>query len=138
MKNFKIGSICVFFAVFMLLNLNGYSQGKPRGNGEAKAKMEERKSVLKAKLNLDAKQSEQFDEITKRNRAEAKQKIKELPADASQKEKHGIMKSYLEKADAEILAILNIDQQKIYKEEKEKLKQERKGNAKSKRAGKTM
>ena len=138
MKNFKIGSICVFFAVFMLLNLNGYSQGKPRGNGEAKAKMKERKAELKTKLNLDAKQSQQFDEITKINRAEAKQKINELPADASQKEKHGIMKSYLEKADAEILAILNIDQQKIYKEEKEKLKQERKENAKSKRAGKTM
>ncbi len=138
MKNLNLKFFTALFAVFMLLNLNGFSQGRSKGNGEAKAKMEERKSELKAKLNLDAKQSEQFDEITKRNRTEAKQKMQSLPADASQKEKREIMKTYLEKADAEIIAILNADQQKIYKEEKEKMRQEKKENAKSKREGKTM
>jgi exopolysaccharide biosynthesis protein len=138
MKNLKLVFKTVLVAVFMLLSLNSFSQDKSRANGEAKEKMKERKAELKSKLNLDAKQAEQFDEITLRNRNEAKQKMQSLPTDASQKEKRDIMKTYLDKADVEIIAILNPEQQKIYKEEKEKLKQEKKEMVKRKRAEKEL
>ena len=136
----KLNSIAggLLMSVFMLVITTGYAQEKPRGDGQNKAKMEEKKNELKAKLNLSASQSEQFDAIAKKNREEARQKIQALPADATQKEKRQIMKASMEKADAEIIAILNPEQQKIFSAEKEKMKNENKEKAKKKRAGKTV
>ncbi len=134
MKNLNVIKSSLVLIVMMVLSLGNqvYAQGPQN------AQMEAKRNELKAKLNLTPKQTEQFDEITKRNREEARQKAKGLPESASQKEKKDIMKASMEKADAEIIAILNVEQQKIFKEEKEKMRQERKEKAKAKRAGKPL
>ncbi len=136
MKNslrlFKL--ICLL--AFSFFTINAFSQnGGPRA-GQAKANLQEKRDSLKLMLKLSESQSKQFDEITAKHRAEAKTKAQSLPADASPKEKRDIMKAAMESADAEIMAMLTPEQQKIFQQEKEKMKAQRQSKAKEKRGKK--
>lgn len=85
--------------------------------------MKKKADELKAKLNLSEPQAVKYDEILARNREEAKKKMQALPENAAPGERREIMKKSLENADAEILEILDTEQQTIYKAEKEKMKE---------------
>lgn len=113
-----------------------FAQANKELNKEQQEQMKEKRDALKAKLNLSSDQSKKFDEITKRNRMEAKAKLEALPADASKQARREIMQSSALKADGEIMEILTKDQQVIYKEEKENMKKERQEKNKQKKAGK--
>ncbi len=86
--------------------------------------MKKKSDELKAKLNLSEPQAAKYDEILTRNREDARKKMQALPEDALPSERREIMKKALENADAEILEILDTEQQNIYKAEKEKMKTE--------------
>ena len=58
--------------------------------------------------------------------------MQELPEDAAPSERREIMEKALKNADVEILEILDTEQQAIYKEEKEKMKEEVKAKRKKK------
>lgn len=94
--------------------------------------MKQRADALKVKLNLSEPQAVKYDEILKRNRDEARAKMQELPDDATPSERRVIMEKALKNADIEIMEILDTEQQTIYKEEKEKMKQEVKAKRKKK------
>lgn len=113
-----------------------FAQANKELNKEQQEQMKEKRDALKAKLNLSSDQSKKFDEITKRNRMEAKAKLEALPADASKQARREIMQSSALKADGEIMEILTKDQQVIYKQEKENMKKERQEKNKQKKAGK--
>lgn len=128
-----------FLKQILLLTLLGFfsnSMVLGQAKKEQQAEMKEKKEALKAKLNLSSDQSSKFDEITKRNRMEAKAKLDALPADASKEAKREIMRSSASKADEEIMSILTEDQRVIYKQEKENMKKEMKEKNKQKKAGK--
>jgi len=122
--------LVTFASPILFAQANGYL------NKEQQEQMNEKRDALKAKLNLSSDQSNKFDEITKRNRMEAKTKLEALPADAGKQARREIMLSSALKADGEIMAILTKDQQVIYKEEKENMKKERQEKNKQKKAGK--
>lgn len=96
------------------------------GKGERREEMKRQMEELEAKLNLTPEQRTKIEEIKKRNRDEAKGKMMALPADAAREEKGRIMKDAMIKADAEIMELLNTEQQSIYKAEKEKIKEQKK------------
>lgn len=126
--------ICL--VAFSFLTINAFSQNGGARAGQAKANLQEKRDSLKLVLKLSDTQSKQFDEITAKHRNEARQKAQSLPADASPKEKRDIMKTAMENADAEIMAILTPEQQKIFKQEKEKMKAQMQSKAKEKRGKK--
>ena len=79
--------LVTFASPILFAQANGYL------NKEQQEQMNEKRDALKAKLNLSSDQSKKFDEITKRNRMEAKAKLEALPADASKQERREIMQS---------------------------------------------
>lgn len=114
--------IVMFFIIFTVaVNFDSLAQ---------KSKMEKRKEMkakgqeFKDKLKLTDDQMVKLKEIRKRSREELKAKLAANP-NATKEEKRKMMRSAIEAADIEIMAILTPEQQVIYKEEKEKRKQER-------------
>ncbi len=114
--------IVMFFIIFTVaVNFDSLAQ---------KSKMEKRKEMkakgqeFKDKLKLTDDQMVKLKEIRKRSREEVKAKLAANP-NASKEEKRKMMRSSIEAADIEIMAILTPEQQVIYREEKEKRKQER-------------
>jgi Spy/CpxP family protein refolding chaperone len=114
--------IVMFFIIFTVaVNFDSLAQ---------KSKMEKRKEMkakgqeFKDKLKLTDDQMVKLKEIRKKSRDEVKAKLAANP-NATKEEKRKIMRSAVEAADIEIMAILTPEQQVIYKQEKEKRKQER-------------
>ncbi|MCG9879371.1 MAG: hypothetical protein MH472_02120 [Bacteroidia bacterium] len=132
MKNLTVSILSLVFVLFFGLNQSNAQGNRGRGNG-MQAAMKERTDSLKIKLKLTEVQAAKFDEIMKRNREEGKQKMMELPEDANRMERAEVMKETMQKADAEILEILDSEQQAIYKKEKELEKEKMKAKAKERR-----
>ncbi len=114
--------IVMFFIIFTVaVNFDSLAQ---------KSKMEKRKEMkakgqeFKDKLKLTDDQMVKMKEIRKKTKDEVKAKLAANP-NATKEEKRKIMRSAVEAADIEIMAILTPEQQVIYKQEKEKRKQER-------------
>ncbi len=114
--------IVMFFIIFTVaVNFDSLAQkSKIENRKEMKAKAQE----FKDKLKLTDEQMEKMKGIRKRTRDEVKSKLSANP-NATKEEKRKMMRSAIEAADIEIMAILTPEQQVIYKEEKEKRKQER-------------
>ena len=132
MKNLKkqlVVVILFMMAIGLQPLLAQTGDGKGPGRNEA---MKQKAEALKLKLNLTEPQAAKYDEILKRNRDEARAKMQELPEDAAPSERREIMEKALKNADVEILEILDTEQQDIYKEEKEKMKEEVKAKRKKK------
>lgn len=98
--------------------------------GGMRQEMKQRTEELKAKLKLTPEQTLMFDEIMKRNREEARNQMMALPDDALPMERNAIAKKSIEKADTEIMEILDSEQQAMYKAERDiqkgKMKERRK------------
>ncbi len=107
------------FVIFLSLNASAQNN-KAEKRKEIKAKGQE----FKDKLNLTDDQMVKMKEIRKKTREEVKAKLTANP-NASKEEKRKMMREAMVSADQEITAILTPEQQVIYKEEKEKRKQER-------------
>jgi Spy/CpxP family protein refolding chaperone len=125
--------IVMFFIIFTVaVNFDSLAQ---------KSKMEKRKEMkakgqeFKDKLKLTDDQMVKLKEIRKRSREEVKAKLAANP-NATKEEKRKMMRSSIEAADIEIMAILTPEQQVIYREEKEKRKQERIEKMKQNKANK--
>ena len=114
--------IVMFFIIFTVaVNFDSLAQkSKIENRKEMKAKAQE----FKDKLKLTDEQMEKMKGIRKRTTDEVKSKLSANP-NATKEEKRKMMRSAIEAADIERRVILTPEQQVIYKEEKEKRKQER-------------
>lgn len=107
-------------------------KGERGERGEKRKEMKAKGLELKEKLNLSPEQQTKIKEIRKRHHEDVKAKLLANPK-ATKEEKRKMMRTAMESADAEIFAILNADQQTIYKQEKEKRKAERMEKRKNKK-----
>ncbi|MFY8108576.1 MAG: hypothetical protein ACOVO9_06275 [Bacteroidia bacterium] len=114
--------IVMFFIIFTVaVNFDSLAQ---KSKSEKKKEMKAKGQEFKDKLKLTDDQMVKMKEIRKKTRDDIKAKLTANP-NATKEEKRKMMKSALEAADIEIMAVLTPEQQVIYKEEKEKRKQER-------------
>lgn len=132
MKNLTVSILSLILVLLIGLNQSHAQGNRGRGNG-MQAAMKEKSDSLKIKLKLTDVQSAKFDEIMKRNREEGRQKMMELPEDASRMERAEIMRETMKKADSEIFEILDTEQQAIYKKEKEQEKEKMKEKVKERK-----
>jgi Spy/CpxP family protein refolding chaperone len=123
--------IVLFFIIFTVaVNFDSSAQ---KSKSEKRKEMNAKGQEFKEKLKLTDDQMVKLKEIKQRKREEVKAKLAANP-NASKEEKRKMMRDAMVSADQEITAILTPEQQVIYKEEKEKRKNERIAKMKEKRA----
>lgn len=118
MKTLKHVTLAIFLMVTVTLQINAQNQRKQgvRQNGNPI-------QALKQKLNLSDEQTEKIKNIMAEQRKAVRDFTQSNP-NATKQEKTDAMKAQLQKTDAQILAVLNPEQQAIYNKEKNEKKAE--------------
>ncbi|MCK6610839.1 MAG: Spy/CpxP family protein refolding chaperone [Bacteroidia bacterium] len=115
--------IAIAVLSIMVMGQNNLFAQKGRG-GYANGKGKQEAQKIAAKLNLNDEQKEKVKEIRSRHRNEIQEQLKANPK-MEKRERRQLMLEHMKSADAEIQSILTPEQQTIYKQEKERLKNER-------------